>query len=198
MIEWIINSVLPQGLISVLNPLTDPRRNPNVFKISHVESNGKLSVIADIDIIYTKSASMALSPEDLILSGLNSPFPIMSAYQSFDVFYNPARMVDTTISISNIPLVYSHQTINAALEEKIYYYIKYILLKTLGNNYDFLLDKFKKSIIAILKYNYFMILENGRGELINYSEWYISTFLSSTPLQPFTLLVLSKLFPDTS
>ena len=194
MIEWIIKSVLPPGLISVLNPMKQRAKNLNVFKISHVESNGNLSVIADIDIIYTKSASMELSSEDWFLSQRN--FPIMLADQSFEKFYNRDRMVYTTIYISNMQLVYSHQTIETALKEKIYYYIKYILLKTPGIDYSFLLDKFKKSIIAILKYNYFMIPEKGRGEFIDYSEWYIPTFLSDTSLQGFTSLVVSELFPD--
>jgi hypothetical protein len=176
MIEWIIKSTIPPELISVLNPMKQYSRNPNVFKISHLESNGKLSVIADIDIRYTKNAFMAPSQEDLFLS--QSGFPVMSEDQSFDVFYNPARMVDTTIDIPNIQLVYSHQTIDVAFEEKIYYYIKYILLKTPYNDNSFLLDKFKKSIIAILKYNYFMVPQPERKKFIDYSKLYITTIIS--------------------
>ncbi len=195
MIEWIIKSTLPPGLISVLNPMKQYARNPNVFKISHVEPNGRLSVIADIDIRYTKNAFMAPSQEDMFLSERN--FPIMSEDQSFDVFYNPARMVDTTIDISNMQLVYSHQKIDVALEEKIYYYIKYMLLKTPENDYSFLLDKFKKSIIAILKYNYFMVPPKGRGKFIDYSKWYITNIIS--PLysnKQFSTLVFGTLFAD--
>jgi hypothetical protein len=194
MIEWIINSTLPPGLISVLNPMKQRARNPNVFKISHVEPNGRLSVIADIDIRYTKNAFMPPTQEDIFLSQRN--FPIMSEDQSFDVFYNPARMVDTTIDIPNMQLVYSHQKIDVALEEKIYYYIKYILLKTPENDNNFLLDKFKKSIIAILKYNYFMVPAKGRGKFIDYSKWYITEIIS--PLysnKQFSTLVFRTLFP---
>jgi hypothetical protein len=192
MIEWIINSTLPPGLISVLNPMKQRARNPNVFKISHLESNGKLSVITDIDIRYTKNAFMPPSQEDMFLS--NQKFPVMAEDQSFDVFYNPARMVDTTIDIPNMQLVYLHQTIDVALEEKIYYYIKYILLKTPYNDNSFLLDKFKKSIIAILKYNYFMIPAKDRKKFIDYSKLYIITFLSRTPLNQFSTLVSQSLF----
>jgi hypothetical protein len=192
MIEWIINSTLPPGLISVLNPMKQRARNPNVFKISHLESNVKLSVIADIDIRYTKNAFMPPSQEDMFLS--QSGFPVMSEDRSFYVFYNPVRMVDTTIDIPNIQLVYLHQTIDVALEEKIYYYIKYILLKTPENDNNFLLDKFKKSIIAILKYNYFMVPAKGRGKFIDYSKWYITNFLLRTPLNQFSTLVSQTLF----
>ena len=188
MIEWIINSTLPPGLISVLNPMKQRARNPNVFKISHLESNGKLSVIADIDIRYTKSAFMPPSQEDIFLS--ERKFPVMAEDQSFDVFYNPARMVNTTIDIPNMQLVYLHQTIDAALEEKIYYYIKYLLL----NDNGFLLDKFKKSIIAILKYNYFMISAKDRKKFIDYSKSYITNFLLRTPLNQFNTLVSQALF----
>jgi flagellar biosynthesis GTPase FlhF len=192
MIEWIINSTLPPGRISVLNPMKQRSRNPNVFKISHLETNGKLSVIADIDIRYSKNAYMAQSQEDMFLSQRN--FPVMSEDQSFDVFYNPTRMIDTTIDIPNMQLVYLHQTIDVALEEKIYYYIKYILLKTPYNDNSFLLDKFKKSIIAILKYNYFMIPAKDRKKFIDYSKLYIITFLSRTPLNQFSTLVSQSLF----
>ena len=192
MIEWIINSTLPPGHISVLNPMKQYARNPNVFKISHLESNGKLSVIADIDIRYTKNAFMPPSQEDIFLS--ERKFPVMAEDQSFDVFYNPARMVDTTIDIPNIQLIYLHQKIDVALEEKIYYYIKYILLKTPYNDNSFLLDKFKKSIIAILKYNYFMIPAKDREKFINYSKLYITNFLSLTPLKQFSTLVSQTLF----
>jgi hypothetical protein len=195
MIEWIIKSTLPPGLISVLNPMKQRARNPNVFKISHLEPNGRLSVIADIDIRYTKNAYMEPSQEDIFLSQRN--FPIMSEDQSFDVFYNPARMVDTIIDMPNMQLVYSHQKIDVALEEKIYYYIKYILLKTPENDYSFLLDKFKKSIIAILKYNYFMVPPKGRGKFIDYSQWYITNIIS--PLysnKQFSTLVFRTLFAD--
>ena len=193
MIEWIINSTLPPGLISVLNPMKQRARNPNVFKISHLEPNGKLSVIADIDIRYTKNAFMPPSQEDIFLS--ERKFPIMSEDQSFDTFYNPARMVDTTIDIPNMQLVYSHQTIDLALEEKIYYYIKYILLKTPYNDNSFLLDKFKKSIIAILKYNYFMVPAKERKKFIDYSKLYITNIIS--PIysnKQFSDLVFSTLF----
>ena len=195
MIEWIINSTLPPGLISVLNPMKQRARNPNVFKISHLEPNGKLSVIADIDIRYTKNAFMPQpqSQEDIFLS--ERKFPIMSEDQSFDVFYNPARMVDTTIDIPNILLVYSHQKIDVAFEEKIYYYIKYILLKTPYNDNSFLLDKFKKSIIAILKYNYSMIPQPERKKFIDYSKLYITNIIS--PIysnKQFSDLVFSTLF----
>ena len=193
MIEWIINSTLPPGLISVLNPMKQRARNPNVFKISHLEPNGKLSVIADIDIRYTKNAFMPPSQEDIFLS--ERKFPIMSEDQSFDVFYNPARMVDTTIDIPNMQLVYSHQTIDLALEEKIYYYIKYILLKTPYNDNSFLLDKFKKSIIAILKYNYFMVPAKERKKFIDYSKLYITNIIS--PIysnKQFSDLVFGALF----
>ena len=193
MIEWIINSTLPPGLISILNPMKQRARNPNVFKISHLEPNGKLSVIADIDIRYTKNAFMPPSQEDIFLS--ERKFPIMSEDQSFDVFYNPARMVDTTIDIPNMQLVYSHQTIDLALEEKIYYYIKYILLKTPYNDNSFLLDKFKKSIIAILKYNYSMIPQPERKKFIDYSKLYITNIIS--PIysnKQFSDLVFGALF----
>jgi hypothetical protein len=199
MIEWIVKTTLPSGLsalISVLNPMKQYARNPNVFKISHLEPNGKLSVIADIDIRYTKNAYMEPSQEDMFLSQRN--FPIMSEDQSFDVFYNPARMIDTTIDIPmNIQLVYSHQKIDVAFEEKVYYYIKYLLLKTPENDYSFLLDKFKKSIIAILKYNYFMVPPAGRGKFIDYSKWYITNALS--PIysnKQFSTLVFRTLFAD--
>ena len=192
MIEWIINSTLPPGRISILNPMKQRARNPNVFKISHLEPNGKLSVITDIDIRYTKNAFMAPSQEDIFLSGRN--FPVMSEDQSFEVFYNPARMVDTTIDIPNMRLAYLHQTIDVAFEEKIYYYIKYILLKTPYNDNSFLLDKFKKSIIAILRYNYFMIPAKDRKKFIDYSKLYIITFLSRTPLNQFSPLVSQSLF----
>jgi hypothetical protein len=198
MIEWIIKSALPPGLsalVSVLNPMKQFARNPNVFKISHLEPSGKLSVIADIDIRYTKNAAMIFSQEDEHLSRIG--FPIMSEDQSFDTFYNPARMFYTTIDIPNIQLEYLHQTIDAAFEEKIYYYIKYILLKTPENDYSFLLDKFKKSIIAILKYNYFMVPPKGRGKFIDYSQWYITNIIS--PLysnKQFSTLVFRTLFAD--
>ena len=192
MIEWIINSTLPPGRISILNPMKQRARNPNVFKISHLEPNGKLSVITDIDIRYTKNAFMAPSQEDIFLSGRN--FPVMSEDQSFEVFYNPARMVDTTIDIPNMRLAYLHQTIDVAFEEKIYYYIKYILLKTPYNDNSFLLDKFKKSIIAILRYNYFMIPAKDRKKFIDYSKLYITNFLSRTPLNQFSPLVSQSLF----
>ena len=199
MIEWIIKSALPPGLsalISVLNPMKQYARNPNVFKISHLEPNGKLSVIADIDIRYTKNAAMAFSQEDEILSRIN--FPIMSEDQSFDVFYNPSKMFDTTIDIPNIQLVYLHQTIDAAFEEKIYYYIKYILLKTPYNDNSFLLDKFKKSIMAILNYNYFMIPQARRKKFMNYSEGYITNFLLPYPNKKYYInLVLTTLFAET-
>ena len=193
MIEWIIKSTIPPGLISVLNPMKQYSRNPNVFKISHLETNGKLSVIADIDIRYTKNAFMAPSQEDMFLS--QSGFPVMSEDQSFDVFYNPSRMVDTTIDIPNMQLVYSHQTIDVAFEEKIYYYIKYILLKTPYSDNSFLLDKFKKSIIAILKYNYFMVPQPERKKFIDYSKSYITTIVS--PIysnKQFSDLVFKTLF----
>ena len=193
MIEWIINSTLPPGLISVLNPMKQRARNPNVFKISHLEPNGKLSVITDIDIRYTKNAFMPPPQEDIFLS--ERKFPIMSEDQSFDVFYNPARMVDTTIDIPNMQLVYSHQTIDLALEEKIYYYIKYILLKTSYNDNSFLLDKFKKSIIAILKYNYFMVPAKERTKFIDYSKLYITNVVSRIySNKQFSDLVFSTLF----
>jgi hypothetical protein len=192
MIEWIIKSTIPPTLISVLNPMKQRARNPDVFKISHLEPNGKLSVIADIDIRYTKNAFMPPSQEDMFLS--NQKFPVMAEDQSFDVFYNPARMVDTTIDIPNMQLVYSHQTIDVALEEKIYYYIKYILLKTPYNDNSFLLDKFKKSIIAILRYNYFMIPAKDRKKFIDYAKLYITNFLSRTPLNQFSTLVSQSLF----
>ena len=192
MIEWIINSTLPPGLISVLNPMKQYSRNLNVFKIAHLESNGIFSVIADIDIRYTKNnAFMAPSSEDIFLSNQN--FPAMSEDQSFDVFYNPARMVDTTIDIPNMQLVYSHQTIDVAFEEKIYYYIKYLLLSPY-TDYSFFLDKFKKSILAIVKYNYFMIPQQERKKIIDYSKLYITNFLSHTPLKQFTTLVSDTLF----
>lgn len=193
MIEWIIKSTLPSGLVSVLNPMKQYSRNPNVFKISHLEPNGKLSVIADIDIRYTKNAFMAPSQEDIFLS--ERKFPVMSEDQSFDVFYNPSRMIDTTIDIPNMQLVYLHQTIDVAFEEKVYYYIKYILLKTSDNDYSFLLDKFKKSIIAILKYNYFMVPSAGRGKFIDYSKWYITNVLSRIySNKQFSNLVFRSLF----
>ncbi len=199
MIEWIIKSALPPGLsalVSVLNPMKQFARNPNVFKISHLEPNGKLSVIADIDIRYTKNAAMIFSQEDEHLSRIG--FPVMSEDQSFDTFYNPARMFDTTIDIPNIQLVYLHQTIDAAFEEKIYYYIKYILLKTPYNDNSFLLDKFKKSIMAILNYNYFMIPQARRKKFMNYSEGYITDFLLPYPNKKYYLnIVLNTLFPDT-
>jgi hypothetical protein len=196
MIEWIIKSALPPGLstlVSVLNPMKQYARNPNVFKISHLEPNGKLSVIADIDIRYTKNTAMIFSQEDEHLSRIG--FPVMSEDQSFDVFYNPSRMFYTTIDIPNIQLLYLHQTIDAAFEEKIYYYIKYILLKTPYNDNSFLIDKFKKSIMAILNYNYFMIPQARRKKFMNYSEGYITDFLSPYPNKKYYLnLVLSTLF----
>jgi len=199
MIEWIIKSALPQGLselVSVLNPMKQFARNPNVFKISHLEPNGKLSVIADIDIRYTKNTAMIFSQEDEHLSRIG--FPIMSEDRSFDVFYNPSKMFYTTIDIPNIQLVYLHQTIDAAFEEKIYYYIKYILLKTPYNDNSFLLDKFKKSIMAILNYTYFMIPQARRKKFMNYSEGYITDFLLPYPNKKYYLnLVLNTLFPDT-
>jgi hypothetical protein len=196
MIEWIIKSALPPGLsghVSVLNPTKQQyARNPNVFKISHFEPNEtRFSVIADIDIRYTKNAAMIFSREDDVLSRLN--FPIMSEDRSFDVFYNPSRMFETTIDIPNIQLVYLHQTIDAAFEEKIYYYIKYLLLSSY-TDYSFFLDKFKKSILAILKYNYFMVPAKGRKKFIDYSKLYITTFLSRTPLNQFSTLVSQSLF----
>jgi hypothetical protein len=125
-------------------------------------------------------------------------FPVMSEDQSFDVFYNPARMVDTTIDIQmNIQLVYSHQKIDVAFEEKIYYYIKYILLKTPYNDNSFLLDKFKKSIIAILKYSYSMIPQPERKKFIDYSKLYITSIIS--PLysnKQFSDIVFNTLFAD--
>ena len=196
MIEWIIKSALPPGLsevVSVLNPMKQRARNPNVFKISHFEPNGRLSVIADIDIRYTKNAAMAFSQEDEHLSRIG--FPIMSEDQSFDTFYNPSRMFYTTIDIPNIQLLYLHQTIDAAFEEKIYYYIKYLLLSSY-TDYSFFLDKFKKSILAILKYNYFMVPAKGRKKFIDYSKLYITTFLSRTPLNQFSTLVSDTLFAD--
>jgi len=200
MIEWIIRSALPPGLsalVSVLNPMKQFARNPNVFKISHLEPSGKLSVIADIDIRYTKNAAMIFSQEDEHLSRIG--FPVMSEDQSFDTFYNPARMFYTTIDIPNIQLEYLHQTIDAAFEEKIYYYIKYILLKTPYNDNSFLLDKFKKSIMAILNYNYFMIPQARRKKFMNYSEGYITNFLSPYPNKKYYLnLVLNTLFPGKS
>jgi hypothetical protein len=199
MIEWIIKSALPPGLselVSVLNPMKQRARNPNVFKISHLEPNGRLSVIADIDIRYTKNTAMAFSQEDEHLSRIG--FPIMSEDQSFDTFYNPSRMFYTTIDIPNIQLLYLHQTIDAAFEEKIYYYIKYILLKTPYNDNSFLLDKFKKSIIAILNYTYFMLPQAGRKKFMNYSEGYITNFLSPYPNKKYYInLVLNTLFADT-
>lgn len=198
MIEWIIKSALPPGLsghVSVLNPTKQQyARNPNVFKISHFEPNEtRFSVVADIDIRYTKNAAMIFSREDDVLSRLN--FPIMSEDRSFDVFYNPSRMFDTTIDIPNIQLVYLHQTIDAAFEEKIYYYIKYLLLSSY-TDYSFFLDKFKKSILAILKYNYFMVPAKGRKKFIDYSKLYITNFLSRTPLKQFSTLVSDTLFAD--
>ena len=196
MIEWIIKSALPPGLsalVSVLNPMKQFARNPNVFKISHLEPNGKLSVIADIDIRYTKNAAVIFSQEDEHLSRIG--FPVMSEDQSFDTFYNPARMFDTTIDIPNIQLVYLHQTIDAAFEEKIYYYIKYILLKTPYNDNSFLLDKFKKSIMAILNYTYFMIPQARPKKFIDYSKSYITRVISLYPNKQYYInLVLSTLF----
>lgn len=195
MIEFIIKSALPPGLselISVLNPMKQYARNPNVFKISHFEPNERrFSVIADIDIRYTKNAAMIFSQEDDVLSRMN--FPIMSEDRSFDVFYNPSRMFDTTIDIPNMQLVYLHQTIDAALEEKIYYYTKYLLLSSY-TDYSFFLDKFKKSILAILKYNYFMIPAKDRKKFIDYSKLYITNFLSRTPLKQFSDIVFRALF----
>ena len=104
-------------------------------------------------------------------------------------------MFYTTIDIPNMQLVYSHQTIDLALEEKIYYYIKYILLKTPYNDNSFLLDKFKKSIIAILKYNYFMVPAKERKKFIDYSKLYITKIIS--PIysnKQFSDLVFSTLF----
>jgi hypothetical protein len=194
MIEWIIKTTLPSALVSILNPMKQYSRNPNVFKISHLEPNGKLSVIADIDIRYTKNTYMALPLEDRFLAERN--FPIMTEDQSFDVFYNPSRMVDTTIDMPmNIKLVYSHQTIDVAFEEKVYYYIKYILLKTSDNDNIFLLDKFKKSIIAILNYNYLRTPTKERGKFIEYSKWYIKNVIS--PIysnKQFSALVFRSLF----
>jgi hypothetical protein len=136
---------------------------------------------------------MAFSQEDEHLSRIG--FPIMSEDQSFDTFYNPSRMFYTTIDIPNIQLLYLHQTIDAAFEEKIYYYIKYILLKTPYNDNSFLLDKFKKSIIAILNYTYSMIPQARRKKFMNYSEGYITSFLSPYPNQKYYLnLVLNTLF----
>ena len=201
MIEFIIKSALPpglSGLISVLNPMKQFTRNPNVFKISHLEPNERrFSVIADIDIRYTKNAAMIFSQEDEHLSRIG--FPIMSEDRSFDVFYNPNRMFYTTIDIPNIQLEYLHQTKNDAFEEKIYYYIKYILLKNPYNDNSFLLDKFKKSIIAILNYTYFMIPQARRKKIMNYSEEYITNFLSPYPNQKYYLnLVLNTLFAGKS
>jgi len=203
MIEWIIKSALPPGLsdiVSVLNPMKQYVRNsnPNVFKISHLDPNERrFSVIADIDIRYTKNAAMAFSQEDEHLSRIG--FPIMSEDQSFDTFYNPNRMFYTTIDIPNIQLEYLHQSIDAAFEEKIYYYIKYILLKTPYNDNSFLLDKFKKSIIAILNYTYFMLPQAGRKQFMNYSEGYITNFLSPYPNKKYYLnLVLNTLFAGKS
>jgi hypothetical protein len=204
MIEWIIKSTLPPGLselVSVLNPMKPQyarNSNPNVFKISHLDPNERrFSVIADIDIRYTKNAAMEFSQEDEHLSRIG--FPIMSEDRSFDVFYNPGKMFYTTIDILNIQLVYLHQTIDAAFEEKIYYYIKYILLKTPYNDNSFLLDKFKKSIIAILNYTYFMLPQARRKKFMNYSEGYITNFLSPYPNKKFYLnLVLTTLFAGKS
>ena len=201
MIEFIIKSALPpglSGLISVLNPMKQFTRNPNVFKISHLEPNERrFSVIADIDIRYTKNAAMIFSQEDEHLSRIG--FPIMSEDRSFDVFYNPNRMFYTTIDIPNIQLEYLHQTIDAAFEEKIYYYIKYILLKNPYNDNSFLLDKFKKSIIAILNYTYFRIPQARRKKFMNYSEGYITNFLSPYPNKKYYLnLVLNTLFAGKS
>jgi hypothetical protein len=196
MIEWIIKSALPQGLselVSVLNPMKQYARNSNVFKISHLESNGKLSVIADIDIRYTKNAAMTFTQEDEHLSRIG--FSIMTEDRSFEYFYNPSRMFYTTIDIPNIQLVYLHQTIDAAFEEKIYYYIKYILLKTPYNDNSFLLDKFKKSIMAILNYTYFMIPQARPKKFIDYSKSYITRVISLYPNKQYYInLVLSTLF----
>ena len=196
MIEFIIKSALPprlSELISVLNPMKQYSRNPDVFKISHFEPNERnFSVIADIDIRYTKNTTMKQSQEDMILSQIG--FPVMSEDQSFDIFYNLARMIDTTIDIPNMQLVYSHQTINIALEEKIYYYVKYVLLSPYAN-YVFLLDKFKKSIIATLNYSYYMSPPKGRGHFIYYSQKYITDFMSHIPdLNQFSVVVLNTLF----
>ena len=62
------------------------------------------------------------------------------------------------------------------------------------NDYSFLLDKFKKSIIAILKYNYFMIPAKDRKKFIDYSKSYITNFLLRTPLNQFSTLVSQTLF----
>jgi hypothetical protein len=196
MIEFIIKSALPprlSELISVLNPMKQYSRNPDVFKISHFEPNERnFSVIADIDIRYTKNTTMKQSQEDMILSQIG--FPVMSEDQSFDIFYNLARMIDTTIDIPNMQLVYSHQTIDIALEEKIYYYVKYLLLSPYAN-YVFLLDKFKKSIIATLNYSYYMSPPKGRGHFIYYSQKYITDFMSHIPaLNQFSVVVLNTLF----
>ena len=196
MIEFIIKSALPprlSELISVLNPMKQYSRNPDVFKISHFEPNERnFSVIADIDIRYTKNTTMKQSQEDMILSQIG--FPVMSEDQSFDIFYNLARMIDTTIDIPNMQLVYSHQTINIALEENIYYYVKYVLLSPYAN-YVFLLDKFKKSIIATLNYSYYMSPPKGRGHFIYYSQKYITDFMSHIPdLNQFSVVVLNTLF----
>jgi flagellar biosynthesis protein FliQ len=86
-----------------------------------------------------------------------------------------------------------------SFEEKIYYYIKYILLKTPYNDNSFLLDKFKKSIMAILNYNYFMIPQARRKKFMNYSEGYITNFLSPYPNKKYYLnLVLNTLFAGKS
>jgi hypothetical protein len=196
MIEFIIKSALPprlSELISVLNPMKQYSRNPDVFKISHFEPNERnFSVIADIDIRYTKNTTMKQSQEDMILSQIG--FLVMSEDQSFDIFYNLARMIDTTIDIPNMQLVYSHQTIDIALEEKIYYYVKYVLLSPYAN-YVFLLDKFKKSIIATLNYSYYMSPPKGRGHFIYYSQKYITDFMSHIPaLNQFSVVVLNTLF----
>jgi hypothetical protein len=103
-------------------------------------------------------------------------------------------MFETTIDIPNIQLVYLHQTIDAAFEEKIYYYIKYLLLSSY-TDYSFFLDKFKKSILAILKYNYFMVPAKGRKKFIDYSKKYITDFMSHIPaLNQFSVVVLNTLF----
>ena len=74
-------------------------------------------------------------------------------------------------------------------------YNRNILLKTPYNDNSFLLDKFKKSIIAILKYNYSMIPQPERKKFIDYSKLYITNIIS--PIysnKQFSDLVFGALF----
>lgn len=135
--------------------------NTFVSKINFSASTGVVS-ISDID-VKPIDVELITEPEKRFLTA--SGF-YTGDQSSKDFFIGNTEQTDFNFE-GILPLSFNYQTLHIALQEKIYIYVKYLLLNQMraSSSYSFFLKKFKKSINILLDY---FLLINGNDEHRNF------------------------------